>query len=157
MQRQIDRLTALLNRPIEALGYVLWGIELTGDTRGSLLRVYIDSDDGVDVHDCEVVSHQVSGILDVEDPLPGEYTLEVSSPGINRPLFTEEQFRMYVGENVRIHTQVPLLGRRNFRGRLLDCQDGRVRLQGDGGEPWDLELASVNAAHLDPEIRIGRG
>ena len=119
MSSKLEQLQAMLAPVIEALGYECWGIEYISQGRHSLLRVYIDHSNGILVEDCEKVSRQVSGILDVEDPIPGEYTLEVSSPGMDRPLFTLEQFNAFVGEQVKIRLRSPYEGRRNFQG-LLD-------------------------------------
>lgn len=149
MASRIDDFKALFEPVIEAMGYRLWGIEYIGQGRHSLLRVFIDKDGGIDVEDCALVSHQVSGILDVEDPISGEYTLEVSSPGLDRPLFTLEQFAAYVGEDVKVRLRQGLDNRRNFQGRLQAIGDGTVSVLIDAQEfvlPFDLiEKASLVA------------
>lgn len=116
MSSKLDDLQGLLAPVVEALGYQCWGIEFLSQGRHSLLRVYIDHADGILIDDCEKVSRQLSGVLDVEDPISDEYTLEVSSPGMDRPLFTLEQFSAHVGEQVKIRLRTPFDGRRNFRG-----------------------------------------
>ena len=99
---KLEQLQALLAPVVEALGYECWGLEYMSQGRHSLLRIYIDHANGVLVEDCEKVSRQVSGVLDVEDPISSEYTLEVSSPGMDRPLFTLELFAKHAGELVKI-------------------------------------------------------
>ena len=115
-----------MQRPIESavqgLGYELVGVEYLPQGRRSLLRVYIDTPGGVTVDDCERVSHQVSGVLDVEDPIRGQYVLEVSSPGLDRPLFTAEHFQRFAGSRVRLRTSPPLDGRRNFSGLIISSE-----------------------------------
>ncbi|MCL7571001.1 ribosome maturation factor RimP, partial [Pseudomonas aeruginosa] len=113
MSSKLEQLQALLAPVVEALGYECWGVEFISQGRHSVLRVYIDRPEGILIDDCEAVSRQVSGILDVEDPISGEYTLEVSSPGMDRPLFTLEQFAKHAGEQVKIRLRSPYEGRRN--------------------------------------------
>ena len=88
-----------------------------------MLRVYIDSENGVGVDDCAKVSRQVSGVLDVEDPISGEYTLEVSSPGMDRPLFKLSQYQDYIGHVVQLRLRMPFDGRRKFKGVLNGIED----------------------------------
>jgi ribosome maturation factor RimP len=148
-----------VRRPVEAavrgLGYELVGVEYLPQGRRSLLRVYIDSPEGVTVDDCERVSHQVSGVLDVDDPIHGQYVLEVSSPGLDRPLFTAEHFRRFAGNRVRLRISPPLEGRRNFTGLLKGMQDETVVLVHEDGE-WEIPLNYVEQARLVPELEIGR-
>src|SRR5690606_9554818 len=118
MSRRTDDLKALLAPVIEAMGYEFWGLDYI-QGRGAVLRIFIDSENGITVDDCAAVSHQVSGVLDVEDPIPGEYNLEVSSPGMERPLYTLEQFAMYVGDQVQMRLLAPVAGKRRVKG-LLD-------------------------------------
>ena len=115
---KLEQLQAMLAPVVEALGYECWGLEFMSQGRHSLLRIYIDHADGILVEDCEKVSRQISGVLDVEDPISTEYTLEVSSPGMDRPLFTLAQFARHVGELVKIKLRSPYEGRRNFQGLL---------------------------------------
>lgn len=146
-----EDLRALIEPAVAALGYELLGTEFLSAGGGpAVLRVYIDSDTGINVDDCSRVSHQVSGLLDVEDPIAGEYTLEVSSPGFDRPLFTPEHFQRYTGSEVRIKMQVPQDGRRNFRGEIAGCRDGVVHIRLDGAI-CELPLAQVSQARLVPE------
>ena len=110
MSSKLEQLQALLAPVVEALGYECWGVEFLSQGRHSLLRVYIDHANGVLVGDCEKVSRQISGVLDVEDPISSEYTLEVSSPGMDRPLFTLEQFARHAGELVKSKLRSPFEG-----------------------------------------------
>ena len=112
----------MITPSVEALGYELWGVELVSAGKYSTLRIYIESDKGITVDDCATVSHQVSGILDVEDPITTRYTLEVSSPGVDRPLFTKPQFERYIGQFVRIRLHVPFENRRKFAGVLTGIE-----------------------------------
>ena len=104
---------------VEAAGFDCWGVEFRSSGRG-LLRVYIDHENGVRVEDCEKISRELSRLLDVEDPIRGEYVLEVSSPGVNRRLFFIEQYPHFCGEVIEIKTQRLLNGRKNFKGILVD-------------------------------------
>jgi len=135
---------------VHALGYELLGIEHLAQGRHSVLRLYIDSPDGIGVEDCERVSHQVSGVLEVEDPIKGQYTLEVSSPGVDRPLFKPAHYERFVGEVVSVRLARPLGDRRRFKGRLLALRDGAVVIEQDGVEVA-LPLEDIDKAHLVPQ------
>lgn len=131
------------------LGYECVGVEFTGSKR-RVLRIYIDAPEGVGIDDCEQVSHQVSAALDVEDPIRGEYHLEVSSPGLERPLFDADQFRRFVGEEIRFRLVVPdEEGRRKFRGRLLSVEGDTIEVEIEG-ETRHFELDTVETARLVP-------
>jgi len=117
----------------------------------SLLRVYIDSDAGISLDDCARVSDQLSGVLDVEDPIHGTYSLEVSSPGLDRPLFFERHFDQFRGAQIRVKMGMPVAGRRNFKGTLDGCRDGAVILLQDG-EEYTLPLEDISSARLISEI-----
>ena len=141
----------LLEPTIERLGYELTDIELKLGGRSGLLRVFIDKDDGVDIDDCEVVSHQVSAILDVEDPIPGNNTLEVSSPGLDRTLTKPAHFRRFMGEDIKVKLRFPLDGRRNFRGALKSADDEVIEVEVDG-ESYRLPLSTIESARLVPTL-----
>ncbi|WP_101759207.1 ribosome maturation factor RimP [Oceanicoccus sp. KOV_DT_Chl] len=135
------QLTELVAPVAEALGVELWGVEYISQGKESIVRIYIDGPDGVNVDDCAKVSRQVSSVFDVEDPIMGEYTLEVSSPGMERPLFTLEQFGQYVGEKVKVRLRSPFDGRRNFAGQLTAVEGEDVVVAVDEDEyllPFDL-------------------
>lgn len=138
----------MIGPAVEALGVDLWGVELISQGRHSVLRVYIDKEqDGVSIEDCEKVSRQISGIFDVEDPISGEYTLEVSSPGMDRPLFNESQFARYVNEIVSLRLRTPLDGRRKFKGQIQKVEDGRLYMVVDNDE-IDFSIAAIDKANL---------
>ncbi|MDG2460244.1 MAG: ribosome maturation factor RimP [Luminiphilus sp.] len=149
-------LTQLLRPTVEDMGYVLWGIELISPGRRPTVRVYIDADAGISVDDCAQVSHQVSGVLDVEDPIKGEYTLEVSSPGVDRLLFEPAQYEPYVGEMVDIRLRLPVEGRRRFRGTLIGT-DGELLVVSIDEEAFSLPMRSVDRARALPRLDVGRG
>ncbi|SEJ03156.1 ribosome maturation factor RimP [Pseudomonas linyingensis] len=151
MSSKLEQLQALLAPVVEALGYQCWGVEFISQGRHSLLRVYIDLPDGVLIEDCEKVSRQISGVLDVEDPISGEYTLEVSSPGMDRPLFTLEQFAAHVGEQVKIRLRSPYEGRRNFQGLLRGVEEQDVVVQVDEHE-YLLPVDSIDKANIIPRF-----
>ncbi len=139
---------------VESLGYELWGIELLPRQKsGQLLRIYIDAEGGVDLSACEAVSRQMSAVLDVEDPIHGEYTLEVSSPGMDRPLFSESQFSRYVDSEVRVKLHASVAGRKNYRGTMTAVSDGQVQLQVDG-ELVTLPLNEIDTARVVPTFQM---
>ena len=146
MSRRTDDLKALLAPVIEAMGYEFWGLDYI-QGRGAVLRIFIDSEDGITVDDCAAVSHQVSGVLDVEDPIPGEYNLEVSSPGMERPLYTLEQFAMYVGDQVQMRLLAPVAGKRRVKG-LLDAVEGEELVVKVGEEVLRVPFSQVDRANL---------
>ena len=151
MSSKLEQLQALLAPVVEALGYVCWGVEYISQGRHSLLRVYIDHPNGILVEDCEAVSRQVSGVLDVEDPITNEYTLEVSSPGMDRPLFTLEQFAAHAGEQVKVKLRSPFEGRRNFQGLLRGVEDQDVVVQVDEHE-YLLPIEMIDKANVVPRF-----
>lgn len=151
MSSKLEQLQALLAPVVEALGYQCWGVEFISQGRHSLLRVYIDHPDGILIEDCEKVSRQISGVLDVEDPISGEYTLEVSSPGMDRPLFTLEQFAAHVGAQVKIRLRSPYEGRRNFHGVLCGVEEQDVVVQVDNHE-YLLPIESIDKANIIPRF-----
>ena len=143
-----------LRRPIAAavqgLGFELVGIEYHPQGRRSLLRVYIDVPDGVSVDDCERASRQISSVLDVDDPIHSQYVLEVSSPGLDRPLFTPEHFQRFSGNRVKLRVNPPFDGRRNFFGVLMGLRDNAVVVVEDEQE-IAIPLHHIEQARLVPE------
>ena len=124
-----SRIRQLLQPVVEALGCELWGVDLQTGAKTKLLRIYIDKDnDLVGIEDCERVSRQASSILDVEDAINGEYILEVSSPGMDRPLYEIGQYEKYVGEDISLRLRFPYEGRRNFKGRLTGVDGDEIIL-----------------------------
>jgi ribosome maturation factor RimP len=121
-------LKALLQPVVEALGCELWGLQLEAGGKRKLLRIYIDREEGIAVEDCERVSRQSGAVLDVEDAISGEYVLEVSSPGMDRPLYELAQYERYIGEDVSLRLRFPYDGRRNFKGRLVGVDGDEIIL-----------------------------
>ena len=151
MSSKLEQLQALLAPVVEALGFQCWGIEFLSQGRHSLLRVYIDKEGGILIEDCEAVSRQLSGVLDVEDPISSEYTLEVSSPGMDRPLFVLEQYAAHVGEQVKIKLRSPFEGRRNFQGLLRGVEEQDVVVQVDDHE-YLLPIDLIDKANIIPRF-----
>lgn len=151
MSSKLEQLQAMLAPVVESLGYECWGVEFISQGRHSLLRVYIDHADGILIDDCEKVSRQISAVLDVEDPVSGEYTLEVSSPGMDRPLFTLEQFAAHAGEQVKIRLRSPYEGRRNFQGVLRGVEEQDVIVQVEDHE-YLLPIESIDKANIIPRF-----
>ena len=145
-------LAQLFEPVIESMGYELVGVEYTGGSGHGTLRVYIDREQGVSVDDCAAISHQVSGILDVEEPIKQAYDLEISSPGIDRPLFKLADFERFAGQTAKIKLAAGIDGRRNFKGQLAGVVDSsRVRIRVDG-EDFDLPFADIARANLVGEL-----
>jgi len=151
MSSKLEQLHALLAPVVEALGYQCWGIEFLSQGKHSLLRVYIDHSNGILVDDCEKVSRQLSGVLDVEDPISSDYTLEVSSPGLDRPLFTLEQYAASMGEQVKIKLRSPFEGRRNFQGLLRGVEEQDVVVLVDDHE-YLLPIDMIDKANIVPRF-----
>ncbi len=124
-----QRLNDLLQPLVEQLGYEFVGLEYLNNPKQSVLRIYIDGEDGVGLEDCETVSREVAALLDVEDPIKGHYNLEVSSPGLDRPLFTPEQYARFAGEEAQLSLFAPMDGRRKFKGVILDADEEALRLE----------------------------
>ena len=129
-----QKLQEMLQSAVEDLGCEFWGIECQRASRFMTVRLFIDKEGGVGVDDCADVSRQVSAILDVEDPIADKYNLEVSSPGLDRPLFTLEQFQRYVGEDIAVHLRIPVLDRRKWQGKLERIENDMLTLVVDGQE-----------------------
>jgi ribosome maturation factor RimP len=151
MRQAPAKLSELIEPVVAGLGYELYGIEYLGQGKYSVLRVYIDQAEGITVDDCARVSHQLSAVLDVEDPIASNYELEVSSPGMDRPLLSAAHFQRYVGETVKIKTMRPIDGRSRFSGVLREAQDESAILDIDG-ESVVIPFEAVNQARLVPEF-----
>ncbi|MFP5504618.1 MAG: ribosome maturation factor RimP [Gammaproteobacteria bacterium] len=152
MRQDPFNLRDLLEPAVAALGCELVGIEYHPSGKHSLLRIYIDRPEGVTVDDCSAVSYQISGLLDVEDPIPGHYTLEVSSPGLDRPLFGARDFERFAGHEVKIRTRFPVEGQRNFRGLLQGMQGQQVVVDEQDGRRVELPLDQIEQARLVPDL-----
>lgn len=142
-----ETLVALIEPVVNAMDLELWGVEFFAGRKTSVLRVFIDRESGVGVEDCARVSRQISALFDVEDPINGEYTLEVSSPGLSRPLYSLTQYGQYVGEIIDLQLRFPFEGRRKFKGELTSVDVEDIVLVVDDHEyifPFDsIEKAKV--------------
>ena len=159
-----DALMRLLEPPIEALGFELVDIEFAREGRGGVLRIYIDrgaaggggaaggerAESGITVDDCATVSHAVSQVLEIEDPIKGHYTLEVSSPGFDRILRKRAHFERFVGERICAELKVPLDGRRRFVGVLKSIVGDTIVVEVDG-HATELPIERIQKARLRPE------
>jgi ribosome maturation factor RimP len=141
----------LVEPVVTGLGYELVGVEHGASGRGGVVRIYIDKASGISIADCERVSRQVSGVLDVEDSVPGPYVLEVSSPGLDRPLFTRAHFERFVGAPVRVRLQRSLHGHRQIRGHLIavDAEDVVIEV---GGSALRVPFSLIERARLDSRV-----
>ncbi len=134
---------------VEDLGYELWHLESVGAGRSRTVRLYIESPDGIALEDCEKVSREVSAVLDVEDDSSGQFQLEVSSPGLDRPLVTPEHFRRFVGEAARISMFAPVDGKKKLRGVILAVNGDTVDL-GCDDQTYSLSMSDMAKARLEP-------
>ncbi len=150
MRRAASDIWEFARQVVEGLDYDFVGAQFGQAEGGPTLRVFIDRAAGISVDDCAAVSEQLSAVLDVEEPISGHYVLEVSSPGMDRPLFDEADFVRVVGQTVRVKTAAPLLGgRRRFKGPLREAGDGLLLVEVDG-EPYEIPVAEVDEANVVP-------
>jgi ribosome maturation factor RimP len=146
-----NQLGELLGPVVAGLGYELWEIEYAPRAGGGLLRLYIDAAEGISLEDCERVSRAVSATLDETDPIPGHYTLEVSSPGLDRVLRTQAHFARFAGERVKLEMMRAVDGRKRFQGRLQTVGESEITLEMDGGTV-SLPIDDIHRARLVPEV-----
>ncbi|MGH8475120.1 MAG: ribosome maturation factor RimP [Methylococcales bacterium] len=146
-----DRLTSLIEPIVSGMGYELVGVEFVSHNLHPVLRVFIDSARGVVVSDCAKVSHQLSGTLAVEDPIPGNYQLEISSPGIERPLYKLADFDRFKGSAAVVHVHEEIDSRRKFRCVLRGVEARKVLLEIDG-QILEIAFDRIKKAHLAPDI-----
>lgn len=147
-----QKVEGILGPLLEGEGLSLVDIEYTRERSGWVLRVLIDRKEGITLDECARVSREFGQLLDVEDIIPTSYRLEVSSPGLDRPLKKEEDFVKYSGRRVRIKTKDQVSGRRNFKGALLDCTEGKIMVKVDGSEVFTIPLSSILKANLEVEL-----
>lgn len=145
-----DELRRLLEPAIERLGYELSDLEMKLGGKAGVVRIFIDHSDGIGLEDCEKVSMAVSALLDVEDPLPGHYSLEVSSPGLDRKLTKVEHFQRFAGKTVKVQMRFPMAGRKRFRGTLVSSDDANIVVKVDG-ESHSLPVATIDTVRLVPD------
>ncbi len=151
MNRTEKQIEERLSKTVERFGCELWGVEFFSAGKRSKLRIYIDKQEGVTIDDCEAVSREVGDVLDALDVFAGGYTLEVSSPGLDRILFKEEQFAANIGAMVDVRLNFPFDGRRRFVGLLADVENSQALVRLDGRE-YVLPLENVQRARLVPKF-----
>jgi ribosome maturation factor RimP len=144
-------LHALIEPVVAAMGFELWGVDHLSQGKNSRLVIYIERESGVSVEDCADISRQVSAVMDVEDPIAGEYRLEVSSPGMARPLYSLDQFTRFQGHHVALKLRTAFDGRRKYQGLLVGVEGDEVLLQLDG-EEYCFPIESIDAAHIVPQF-----
>jgi len=147
MRRASSAIQACIEPVVHGMGYELVGVEYGGGPGNGCLRVYIDTPAGVTVDDCAAVSEQLSAALDVDDPIPEAYVLEVSSPGVNRPLFARADFERFGGQSVFVRLGAGVEGRKRFKGSLAGVDGDEVVVEVDG-QTWRLPLDDIDEAHL---------
>ncbi len=144
MQTALDN---LIKSTVEGLGFILWGYEYRPHSESALLRIFIESEKGISIEDCAAVSRQIGAVLDVENIIPVAYILEVSSPGMDRVLFTPQQYMDYIGDTLKIRTRTPIEERRNFKGSLISISETVVTIKVDNQE-YDIPFDSIDRARL---------
>ncbi|MBX2824379.1 MAG: ribosome maturation factor RimP [Gammaproteobacteria bacterium] len=149
MRRATESVWSLLEPEVKGLGYEFVGALFGQAENGMTLRVYIDRDDGIVLDDCATVSRQLSALLDVENVIDVAYLLEVSSPGLDRPLFTEEQFVRQIGQQVRIRMQTMVSKRRKFLGEIVAVESNRIVVEQDE-QSFTLSIDDMESARLVP-------
>ncbi|CAG1022139.1 Ribosome maturation factor RimP [Patescibacteria group bacterium] len=156
MKQAPEHLVNLIEPIVEGLGYECVGIDYNPHPKHGLLRIYIDSPDGILVDDCSKVSHQISGVLDVEDPIQGNYHLEVSSPGADRPFFKVSQFERFIGSTVNVNLFASISGRRKITGRIEKVENDIITLS-EGEQVFAIPFNAMSKARLVPEYLIEKG
>ncbi len=151
MARANARIEEMIKPAVAALGFELVGIELIAQGRHSVVRIDIDHENGITADHCAEVSRQVSAVLDVEDPIHGAFTLEVSSPGAERPLFTLAQCAKFIGQQVDVKLHMPIEGRRHFKGTLMAVEGEELTLELTEDESLTCTMEDINKAKLIPE------
>ncbi|WP_375751194.1 ribosome maturation factor RimP [Vibrio sp. HN007] len=145
------QLTEMLEPAVEAAGYELVGLEFIRAGEHSTLRIFIDSENGINVDDCAEVSHQVSAVMDVEDPISVAYSLEVSSPGLERPLFKAEHYQQFIGHEVSIVLKMAMGNRRKWKG-VIHSVDGETISVTVEGQEEEFALSNISKANLIPKF-----
>jgi ribosome maturation factor RimP len=146
-----QELIELLEPAVEALGYELSDLEINLGHGNGLIRIFIDQDTGIDLEDCERVSHQVGALLDVENAIAGNYSLEVSSPGLDRKLVKPEHFDRFAGNSIKARLLKLVKGRRRIQGQLLRREGDKILVR-SGGDTYSISMADIEVARLVPEL-----
>lgn len=147
----VERITELVKPIVDGLNYELYYVEYVKENNEYFLRIYIDKSEGISLEDCEKVSRQVSDILDVEDPIKDPYYLEVSSPGLNRPLFTEEHYNRFIGSEVLVRFTKSISGRKNIKGILTEVTEEALIIGSDDGN-FTVPKDKIKSVNLEGEI-----
>ena len=153
MSDAAEQIRRILDPILESMGLSLWEMELQKQGPQLLLRIYIDRElGGVTLNDCETVSRDLAAVLDIEDIIPRAYTLEVSSPGLDRTLSKPEHFVRFTGSMVKIKTYQPMNGRKVFRGKLLGLVEGTVTMELEAGTVLEIPMINIAKASLEVEF-----
>lgn len=145
-------LNELLGPVVESMGYTFWGLEYLSQGKQTVLRVFIDHENGITVDDCAAVSRQISSVMDVEDPISQVYNLEVSSPGMDRPVFTLEQYQSLAGNIIDVRLRIAFDGRRKFKGQLIGVEQEDIVLRVDDNE-YLLPIELIEKANVVPQFK----
>ncbi len=151
MAQDLSQLWGLFEPVVTGMGYELIEIEHFPNSKHGVLRLYIDKASGINIDDCSAVSRQISALIDVEDPVRGQFNLEVSSPGLDRPLKRLQDYQQFIGEVVKIKTSLPQAGQRNFKGRLVSVDEQTVVIETDV-EEISLPITAIDKARLVPQF-----
>lgn len=147
-----EKLMDLLNPTVDELGFILWGIEVTGASNAMTICIYIDHEDGIGVDDCQQVSYAVSALLDVEDPIPGQYVLEVSSPGMNRRIFNAAQAESIEGFEVKVMLLNTVDDKRKFKGIIQKVNGEQVTMVLDDDSVISFDFDNVEKMRVIPKF-----
>lgn len=155
-QRQslVAKITGLAEQVAASMGMEVVLVEIKGNGKRSVIRTFIDQSAGISLDDCERFSRRLSVSLDVEDWIPFSYILEVSSPGVNRPLIKEADYRRFFGSNAKVRTKLPFKGQRNFKGKIAGMSDGQLKLEITPGEQIEIALMDIEKACLIADLSM---
>ncbi len=156
MKQAPEHLLTIIEPIVEGLGYECVGVEYNPHPKHGLLRIYIDRENGILVDDCTKVSHQISGVLDVEDPITDNYSLEVSSPGEDRPFFKISQFERYISSTVAVHLFSPVNSRRKITGKIVQVEGDIITLS-ENENLFQIPFAAMSKARLVPDYLLNKG
>lgn len=152
MSSIVQRLNDIIRPVVEGLGYELWSIELSSGNYRSILRIAVESPGGVNLDECARISRQIAAVLDVADPLQARYSLEVSSPGVERCLITESHFARFIGQTVRVKLRVMREGQRQFKGVITAVEGDRVSLQLENELTLTVTCRDIEKAQVVPNF-----
>ena len=153
-QSMENRITVLAEQLAASMGMDIVLVEIKGDGNHSVVRAFIDKPDGISLDDCERFSKRFSVSLDVEDWIPFSYVLEVSSPGVNRPLIKEADFQRFCGKNAKVQTRLPIEGQKHFKGKIVGVTEGRLELEVAPGRQIEIALMDIEKANLMADLSM---